>query len=261
MNCFHLRRSWNRLVKIEDGATTVAEYEYDGSKRRIVQKSYSAGILNETRHLYYSKDWQVLEERVDSSTAAQSQQVWGLRYIDDCVLRDRDTTNNGTLDERLYALQDANWNVDALVNTSGTVQERFAYSAYGAPEFLNAGFVPQISSASYWNTLYAGYRWEEATELFYVRNRVYHSGLGTWLQRDPLGLSAGVNLYAYAGNRSIETVDPSGLLSIGNPYVDLFCPFFTSPLLSCICEIVDWLSLIVAGSGGGIILPPHIFLY
>ncbi len=202
--------AWNRLVKIEDGATTVAEYEYDGSKRRIVQKSYSAGILNETRHLYYSKDWQVLEERVDSSTAAQSQQVWGLRYIDDCVLRDRDTTGNGTLDERLYALQDANWNADALVNTSGTVQERFAYSAYGQPLFLNATFTPQTSSASSWLTLYAGYHWDDMTELFHVRNRAYNSVLGVWTQRDPLGLSAGVNLSQYVDSKPIAQYDPSG---------------------------------------------------
>ncbi|MEZ6131598.1 MAG: hypothetical protein R3C59_23250 [Planctomycetaceae bacterium] len=32
-------------------------------------------------------------------------------HIDDLILRDRDTTGNGTLDERLYALTDANWNV------------------------------------------------------------------------------------------------------------------------------------------------------
>ncbi len=175
--------AWNRLVKIADGANTVAEYEYDGTKRRTIQKKYAAGSLDETRHLYYSKEWQILEERIDAEANPESQHIWGMRYIDDCILRDRDTTNNGTLDERLYALQDANWNVDALVNNSGTVQERFAYSAYGAPEFLNASFVPQISSASSWNTLYAGYRWDDVTELFHVRNRAYHTALGTWIQR------------------------------------------------------------------------------
>jgi hypothetical protein len=36
------------------------------------------------------------------------------------ILRDRSVS--GTLDERLFALQDANWNITALVNTSGAVQ-------------------------------------------------------------------------------------------------------------------------------------------
>jgi len=156
--------AWNRLVKIEDGVNTVTEYEYDGTKRRVIQKTYASGVLDETRHLYYTEPskWQVIEERVDSSSDAQRQNIWGLRYIDDCVLRDRDTTGNGVLDERLYALQDANWNVDTLINSSGAVQERFAYFAYGTPEFLNASFVSQSSSASNWQTLYAGYHWDES---------------------------------------------------------------------------------------------------
>src|SRR5436189_405887 len=48
------------------------------------------------------------------------------------ILRDRDTNADGALDERLYALQDANWNVTALTSSSGDVQERYAYDAYGA---------------------------------------------------------------------------------------------------------------------------------
>jgi len=36
---------------------------------------------------------------------------------------------------RIYALQDGNWNVIALADTSGDVQERYAYQAYGAPLF------------------------------------------------------------------------------------------------------------------------------
>ncbi len=48
------------------------------------------------------------------SSNPNRQYVWGERYIDDLILRDRDTTGDGTLDERLYALQDANWNVVAV---------------------------------------------------------------------------------------------------------------------------------------------------
>ncbi|MEJ7594318.1 MAG: hypothetical protein WKF77_22505 [Planctomycetaceae bacterium] len=118
--------AWNRLVKIANGANTVSEYAYDGAKRRVVQKSYVSGTLNETRHLYYTEPsrWQVVEERVGTSISANRQFVWGLRYIDDIVLRDRDTDGNGTLDERHYAMQDANGNVTGLVNTSGTIQQR-----------------------------------------------------------------------------------------------------------------------------------------
>ncbi|MEZ6131585.1 MAG: hypothetical protein R3C59_23185 [Planctomycetaceae bacterium] len=146
--------AWNRLVKIVDGSNTVAEYQYDGAKRRIVQKEYVSGSLDQTRHLYYTQPskWQVVEERIDSSTDPDHQFVWGQRYIDDLILRDRDTTGNGTLDERLYALQDANWNVTSLIDTSGTVQPRFNYDAYGMPEFLTSASLhprtPKTSKSS-----------------------------------------------------------------------------------------------------------------
>jgi len=46
--------AWNRLVKIVNGGDTVAEYAYDGAKRRTIKKTYVGGTLDETRHLYYT---------------------------------------------------------------------------------------------------------------------------------------------------------------------------------------------------------------
>jgi hypothetical protein len=73
--------AWNRLVELSDTATqeTVAHCAYDGRNFRTVKAVYTAGTLQETRHAYYSAQWQLLEERVDASTAADRQFVWGLR--------------------------------------------------------------------------------------------------------------------------------------------------------------------------------------
>ncbi len=174
-----------------------------------------AGVLNETRHFYYTQpsQWQVIEERVGTSTSANRQFVWGLRYIDDIILRDRDTDGNGTLDERRYPMQDANWNVTGLVNTTGTVQQRFAYTAYGMPQFLNASFVAASNTAG-WEILYAGYRFEIATSLFHVRHRVLHPALGGWVQRDPVAIAFSqfaAPLFEYVNGNPNTLVDFSGL--------------------------------------------------
>jgi len=220
--------AWNRLVAVYDQALqfTLAEYEYDGLGRRVVKTLYDGtegpGPL-ETRHFYYSAAWQVIEERVDTSTAADRQFIWGIRYVDDLVLRDRDATTGGDLgtsgsglDERLYALQDANYNVTALADTSGTVVERFAYQGYGTPKVLDPNWSDDLNNQSDfgWETLFAGYRYDADTGLYHVRNRYYHAQLGRWLTRDPLGYVDGMSLYEYVRSSPVDLLDPFGLITL-----------------------------------------------
>ena len=156
------------------------------------------------------------------STAANRQYVWGVRYMDDLVLRDRDVAAGGDLgvtgsglDERFYAMQDPNWNVAAIANVSGVVQERYRYTAYGTPTFMASTFVPRNpnTSAYAWDALYTGRHLDAETGLYQYRNRYYHAELGRFVNRDPIGYKGGDrNLYRYAGNSPTRFVDPTGLV-------------------------------------------------
>ncbi|MGH7215344.1 MAG: hypothetical protein ACREIT_11330 [Tepidisphaeraceae bacterium] len=64
-------------------------------------------------------------------------------YVDATIAIDRDSDANGTLDERIYVLQDANFNVTALVNASGSVIERYLYDAYGKRTVLDANWATE----------------------------------------------------------------------------------------------------------------------
>jgi YD repeat-containing protein len=46
--------AWHRLVKLTDGSTTIAEYEYDATKQRIVKSLYVSGVLDQRHHFYYN---------------------------------------------------------------------------------------------------------------------------------------------------------------------------------------------------------------
>jgi RHS repeat-associated protein len=211
--------AWNRLVKIEEDSTTVAEYAYDGAKRRTVKKTYTGGQLQETRHFYYTEPsrWQVLEERLDSSSNPDRQFLWGLRYIDDLLLRDRDTSTpkNGTLNERLYALQDANWNVTAIAATDGAIQERYAYPAYGSVVALTAWFRNSVCSGYDWQRTSTGRRLESEVHVLYYRERYYDAELGSFLSRDPVidAASVGIDPHAYRFclNAPVNRRDPLGM--------------------------------------------------
>ncbi len=106
------------------------------------------------------------------------------------LLRDRDTSGDGVLDERLYALQDGNWNVTAVTDASGDVQERYAYTAYGEPLFLSAGFVEQSGSSFRWEVLFTGQRWDGGI----------HGP--TWDSRSRTNLRSGVRSHASSASGS-----------------------------------------------------------
>jgi len=129
------------------GETLVARYTYDGLGRRVKVET-PEGETTTCRHFFYTTSWQVLETRTTTTSGTgpetlppEMQFVWSLRYLDAPVLRDENTdgtTDDLCDDERLYYTTDANQNVTALLDASGTVVERYTYDAYGKPTFLKA---------------------------------------------------------------------------------------------------------------------------
>jgi RHS repeat-associated protein len=159
-----------------------------------------------------------------SGAHLHKQYVWGLRYIDAPILRDRETdAGSAGLDERLYYTQDGNFNVTALVNTDGTVAERIIYSPYGQPTFLKADWTPSNGPDGQNNTpddgtasdfhnriLYCGYRFDSETGLYHVRHRYLHPALGRWTSQDPAGYVDGLSLYEYCRSGPVYISDPYG---------------------------------------------------
>jgi len=216
--------AWNRLVRIEEGANKVGEYEFDGAKRRTVKKTYVSGELDETRHFYftYPSTWQVVEERVGTSMNANRQFAWGLRYADDLLRRDRDVAGDGALDERLYGVLDANSSLMAIVDSAGVVQERYSYDPYGVPTALTEGYVFRGGSTYGWENRFAGYQWDSESRFYLVRNRSIVPSLGVWIERDPIGYSVGVNLYQ-AGFVP-DQIDPTGVAGCVPDLSNYFAP-------------------------------------
>ncbi|HRK30089.1 MAG TPA: M91 family zinc metallopeptidase [Tepidisphaeraceae bacterium] len=154
------------------------------------------------------------------------------------VLRHVDIDSDGDIDPadaaapggRQFALQDANFNVTAVVTRSSAgdwgVAERYVYDPYGTKTVLNgaAGFDADVTgvtlewSADANNVSDRGFvhghqggraMWAE-TELDF-RNRFLLTNLGRWGQVDPLGYVDGGSYYLAYEARPIGSLDPQGL--------------------------------------------------
>lgn len=139
----YVHDAWNRLVKATDDtqpATVRGEYEYNGLHWRTVKRLPGSSVTAE-RRLFYSASWQLIEEHVDDDVDEGfeadrvAQQVWGVRYIDDAVLRRTDANADGDYvdegDRTDYYLTDAQFSVVAVVGPTGALRERVVYSPYG----------------------------------------------------------------------------------------------------------------------------------
>jgi RHS repeat-associated protein len=195
--------AWNRLVEVRDSSNALlASYIYNGLNQRV--KKTVNGITTES---FFNSAWQELE-----STELQSLDcttyVWGLRYIDDLVLREKG-------EEKLYALADANWNAVALSDNSGTILERMKYDAFGKITWLDSAFTAKANSAYAWNRTFTGQVLDSETDLMLYRNRFYHTGLGRFIMRDPIGYDGkDVSLYRYVRNMPNKSLDTFGFSAL-----------------------------------------------
>lgn len=193
--------AWNRLVEIKAGSSVVSSFKYDASTRRI-EKTSTEG----TRHYFYDQQWRSVEERLGGSTIAQY--TWNPDDRWNLIRRRRSA--GGALNETHYVLRDYLDPV-AIVDASGTVQERYGYDTFGSARIMEDDFDPRSSSGYAWNWLFHGEFIDEENGLYNYGYRHYSPSLGRWASRDPLGIRVDPNLYRFLFNHPPNGRDFLGL--------------------------------------------------
>jgi RHS repeat-associated protein len=176
----------NRLVSAS-GAGNSATYAWDGSGRRKSKTVNGTTTISITD----ADDREVLE--YDGSTGALLRwYAYGLGPND--VLGQM----NVPADTRLALVPDIQGSIVGVMDASTATLTPFGYRPYGSSAATPASFA------------YTGQRIDLETGLYYYRARHYHPAWGRFTQSDPVGYSAGPNLYAYVNNDPLNAVDPSG---------------------------------------------------
>lgn len=177
----------NQMVRALEGGYTV-ESEYNGEGLRV-----SKTVNGETSNFLYEYDKIILE--TDGSNAKIAQNIYGTNLIS------RNVGNSS-----LYYLYNGHGDVTSLKTTDGITAVQYYYDAFGT--------ITEETAAVNNPFRYAGYEYDDETELYYLKSRFYNSMTARFMQEDtyrgktndPLSL----NLYTYCHNNPVIYDDPSG---------------------------------------------------
>src|SRR5208282_154362 len=97
-------------------------------------------------------------------------------------------------------------------NTSGVVQERFAYDPYGNVTVLTASW--GASSDAAWQIRFQGMWLDNTTGLYKTLNRDYSTTEARWIEADPAGYVDGSSRYQAFESGPANKRDPAGLAPV-----------------------------------------------
>ena len=206
-------RSWSyddrgRMASVTVGGVTTY-YGINGLGQRIVKRGSGVpnGGLNE---FVYDLQGHMLGE-YDSSGNIIEETVY-LGDLPVAVL-----TGTGMSAATYYIAPDVLGAPHIVTNSSGTPVWIWEHLAFGDN---SPNQNPSSLGTFSYNLRFPGQYYDAESGLDYNMNRDYSSGIGRYVQSDPIGLSGGINTYGYVGGNPVTKTDPSGLVS--NP-LELSC--------------------------------------
>ncbi|HEX8550854.1 MAG TPA: RHS repeat-associated core domain-containing protein [Abditibacteriaceae bacterium] len=230
---FYTYDSANRLTQhlITDPNTgdnvSRTNWNYDGMNRvkRAVLRTWNTAATPpswnvNSEELFVYDGMNVIQERKSDNTVAVSN-TWGLDVSGTLGgaggiggLLSRVVRNGSAIVVKHYVHTDGRGNVIALtkwdsnLNATDAVVGRYSYDSFGA----SATSIGVDAAKNPYR--YQSKRYYTNANLSDFGLRFYNSGMGRFINRDPIRESGGINMYAYVGNNPVNAVDPHGELAI-----------------------------------------------
>lgn len=177
----------NRLTSLIRGTSTFS-YSYNGLGHRVSRTGGSA------RKYLYDRAGQLLCIMDGAGNV-----VYNVVYAGAAVVAYGSSTNGYK-----YPLFDSSGNVTALTDGSGAVVASYRYLPFGQVQRTGSAVDNPFTFSGIYGVL------DQGNGIYAMRRRFYDSTVGKFLQRDPIGITGGINLYTYSDNNPLIKIDPGG---------------------------------------------------
>jgi RHS repeat-associated protein len=142
----------------------------------------------------------------------RAQYIYGVRDRNDLIFRDY-SPDGIAPPARHYVLTDAMFSTTAIANTTGEIQQRLRYTAFGRPTHMSPDFTPSPANPTAWQVLLHGEYYDEDTKWSNYGYRYYSAMIGRWEKRDLINERDNINLYCFVKNTPVAFFDAYGLQS------------------------------------------------
>ncbi len=224
----------NRPVSISRNGVT-ADYMYNGLGQRV-----RADRGGTTTRYCHDADGRLLFE-TDGSGQITSMYIYGGGRL--VAMR-----RGGT--DYFYHFDKAGSTL-LITDAAGNIAATYAYLPFGEATDRTGQIPNPFTYVGAYGVM------DEGDGLYFMKARYYDAKTRRFIQRDPLGLGGGENLYSYVGNNPIEKIDPLGLLMGDAQFDRLSRAMLVDPTLSNVSFLdkpIDWVTDITAGFGDALSL-------
>ena len=187
--------AWNsqyQLVSVSTNGAFAESYTYDALGRRVSTTTLEGTI----RHVY---DGVQCIADIDENNVVVASYTWGAGIDNLLAIHIGGAT--------YYPLTDVQGTVWGYADANNNIVACFSYDAWGNI-LSSTSSVPALVTNRY---RFQCREWSVVTGLVNFRARWYDPVTGRWLSKDPIGISGGLNLYAFCGNDPIDYSDFNGL--------------------------------------------------
>ena len=191
--------TWNgqyQLVLVSTNGVFAEGYAYDALGRRVSTTTQEGTV----RHVY-DANWQVIAD-IDEQGNAIVSYTWGVGIDNLLAVKIGGAT--------YYPLTDIQGTVWGYIDSQNNVVARWQYDAWG--NVVDEEIASDAAALASLRYRFQDREWSAATGLVNFRMRWYDPETGRWLSKDPIGLSGGLNLYAFCEDNPICKCDPFGTI-------------------------------------------------
>jgi RHS repeat-associated protein len=215
----------NQLIRTQATATSdPTRYAYDAFGRRIAKVTYPNGsAVASAVTLFLYEGWNLIAEyKLDSGAwTLDRTYTWGLDLSGSTQGAGgvggllSVTKHEAQATAPFYPIYDGNGNIEAYLDSNGAPAAIYQYDAFG--NILSGGGKGDVLEQAKFSHRFSTKYQDLETALLYYGYRYYHTLLGRWLNRDPIGEEGGLNLQGMVGNDPLSMVDAFGLTAISAP--------------------------------------------